>query len=182
MTFNNTPHNEIINLAELTSRMKYEDQDTAAKYKRLKYIYWILIPLYMIMIIRHITDGSSISDILGSIFFMLSMLIFAIFFTFIQRSLNRIDYSLPTLELLKKAKTRYSPFQYKKLWVVLAIVLIDAGLTLNSALQFGFLNVQMYFGGAIVLATGIGLMVWRSKYQKLRTDIVALIKEIEQGN
>jgi len=180
---NQSSRHSLPTLPELTRQLKDEDQNFAKKFKRVKIIYRILIPIYLILGVMHIIKGSATSDIIGNILFMLAMLIFAIFFATNQRSYNRIDYySLPTLDMLKKAETRYRPFKWEVLWLLLAIGLMDAGLTLNSSLFFSFLNVQIYFGGAMLIAFAIGLLVWKVKYQKLHADIVAFIKEIEQGN
>jgi len=67
-------------------------------------------------------------------------------------------------------------------WILLAVILIDAGLSLNTSLSFEFISVQVYFLGAIVLATIIGLLFWRVRYKPLRDAALYLIREINGEN
>src|SRR4030042_4858333 len=126
------PTNEIKenrNLIEIINRLKNEDDRYAALSKRIQIVYWVVIPIYIILIIYHIVDKNPVVDIIGSTCFLFAMLIFALFFKHYYKEYKYVDYSQPTLVMLKKAASRYKPFTLKTLWILLAVILIDAGLS-----------------------------------------------------
>jgi len=181
MTFNNITQNKIINLTELISQMKYEDQKSASNFKRMRNVYWITMPLYLILIVKQIIQSNALSEIVINIFIAFSLLLFAIIYTKVYKSYGHIDYSQPTLELLKKAELRFRPINIKKLLRnALAFLLIEALLVFASNSTTNFLKGQIYMGSGLILSFLIGFIVWKVKYQRIHANIVTLIKEIEQ--
>ena len=174
-------NNEIMenwNLAEIVNRLKTEDERYAALSKRVQRIYWILIPIFLLSFIKYFVDKKPIAYIISSLCFLFAMLIFALFFMHYYKKYKYVDYSLPTLVMLKEAAYRYKPFQLRSLWIVLAVLLMDAGLSLNTSLAFEFIPVQVCFLGAFVLAMIIGFLIWRVRYKRLRDAALYLIHEI----
>jgi hypothetical protein len=128
-------------------------------------------------------QSSALSEILINIFIALSLLLFAIIYTKGYKSYGHIDYSQPTLELLKKAELRFRPINTKILLrKALAFQLIEALLAIASNSTTDFLKGQIYMGSGVILSSLIGFIVWKVKYQRIHANIVTLIKEIEQGN
>jgi hypothetical protein len=181
MNINNFPMKNL-NLTELSNRLKNEDIKYASKSKIFQTVYWIMIPVYGILIIRHFFDNGPISDIIGSFCFLISMFIYALIFKSYYKEYSNVDYSLPTLIMLKKAAYRYKPFQVKIIWLLFALLLMDVGLSLKSSFDFELLWVQVYFLGAIALAMTIGIFYWKARYKPLRDSILYLIHEIERDN
>jgi len=173
---------ESIDFIEFTNKLKNKDDSYANLSKLLQTIYWVLIPIYLILVIRHIFDKSPVVDILGSICFMFAMLIFALLFRQYYKEYKFVDYSQPTLVMLKKAAYRYKPFQLKTLWAILGVLLIDVGLSLNTSLGFEIIWIQILFLGAIAIAALIGLLIWKVRYKYLRDAALFLIREIEGEN
>lgn len=167
-----------INLGQLTSNLKTEDKKYALLSRRFQAVYWILIPIYLLAMVGHIVEKNPLRDIIGSLCFLLSMLTFALLFRHYYKEYNNVDYSEPTLLMLKKAALRYKPFQLKTLWALVAVLLIDASLTLNSSLEFDFYKTQIYFLGAVAIAFSIGLVVWHIRYKPIRDKALQLIDEI----
>jgi len=177
---NETMENQ--NLIEIIGRLKNEDDRYAALSKRIQIVYWILLPVFFVLIIHQIVNKNPVVDIIGSVCFLFAILIFALFFKRYYKEYKYVDYSLPTLAMLKKAAYRYKPLQLKTIWIFLAVVLVDAGLCLNTSLGFKLISVQVYFLGAIVLATVIGLLFWKIRYKPLRDNALNLIQEITGEN
>ncbi len=173
---------ENINLIELTNRLKNEDDRYASLSKRFQIVYWIFVPIFLVFIVYDIVDKSPVVDIIGRICFLFAMLIFALFFKNYYKEYKYVDYSQPTLIMLKKAAYRYKPFQLKTLWTLLSVLLIDAGLCLNTSLGFEFIWVQVYFLGTVALAMLIGLIIWRVRYKPIRDGALHLIREIDGKN
>ena len=170
---------ESIDLVEFTNKLKNEDNSYANLSKGLQIVYWVLIPIYMIMVIRHIVDKSPSEDILGAFCFMFAMLIFALLFRGYYKEYKFVDYSQPTLVMLKKAAYRYKPFQLKLLWAILGVLFIDAGLSIRTDFGIGFVWTQVFFLGSIAISMIIGLIIWKVRYKPLRDAALHLIHEIE---
>ena len=178
MTLNNEQL-EQVNLEELISNLKKEDEQYAGLSKRMQYIYWIMSLIFIIVIIIQIVGKSNVVYIIGNICFLFAMLLFGLLFKYYYREYKYVDYSQPTLVMLKKAAYRYKPLQLKTLWVLLSLLLVDAGLSLNTFLGFKFIWTQVFYLGIVVLATLIGLLVWRIRYKPIRDAALSLIHEID---
>ena len=173
-------HSAAITQGALIAKLKDEDTNYAKISKVITIFYGIMIPIYAILIIRHYMDDASVTSLIGSFCFLLAMLFFLIVFKSFYKEYNTVDYTLPTLEMLKKAVVRYTPFHSKKILLFLAVLLIDVGISLNSSLDFDFLWVQVVFLGAIGISLLIGYYRWRIRYQPLRNAALAFIKELEE--
>lgn len=168
-----------IDIGSLTGKLQTEDQRYANIAKRMQIVYWVLIPVYMIFIVRLILDGNSTSEIIGGVCFMLAMLTFAFSFKKLQKDYNNVDYSLPTLLMLEQAVKRYKPFQLKTFWAFLAAAFVDAGLVFNRPESENKWFIQFVFLGAIVIAIFVGLLIWRKRYKPLRDEALKLIEQLK---
>ena len=169
---------EGVDLTQLLSDLKSEDSNYAAKCKRFQYVYWALLPIYVIFTIRHFFDSGDIKHVIGGLCFILCFVIFAVCFRKFSKDFSSVDYSLPTTKMLKAAAYRYQPFQLRHIWLLIAILLMDAGLVLSSSLGFSFMEVQVALLGAMLVATILGLLYWYVKYKPLRDRVLFLYKEI----
>jgi hypothetical protein len=111
--------------------------------------------------------------------FIGSFLIFALFFGKYYKGYQTVNYSLPTIEMLRKAIFRYTPYRPKVIWLFLAILLMDAGITLNLSLDFQFLQMQVFFLVLMLISACIGLIIWRKKHKPIRDNAISLVHEIE---
>lgn len=171
-----------INLKEFTRKLRSKDDSYAQLSKGLQIFYWILVFMYSILVVRNIIANSSLQEIFASISFLLGMFIFALLFRHYYKEYKFVDYSLPTLVMLKKAAYRYKPFQVKTLWALVGVLFIDAGLTLNTVFGGSIMIIQMVFLGTIAVSLMIGLMIWRTRYKPLRDNALLLISEINGEN
>ena len=175
----NKNNSEKINLDQLMGKLKKEDANYGNLSRGIQIFYWVLIPIYSILSVLHYKESGEIYDLLGGLCYVISFLIFAIFFGKYHKEYKYADYSLPTLKMLKNAAYRYQPFQLKTIWVFVAILFMDVGLCLNTSLDFSVIDVQIHFLGAILVAVMIGLMIWYFKYKPIRDNALAIIAEIE---
>ncbi|MDR0659597.1 MAG: hypothetical protein LBG19_02095 [Prevotellaceae bacterium] len=107
------------------------------------------------------------------------MISFAFIFQKQQIDFKNVDYSLPTLEMLKKAKKRYTPFGNGGALVIVPIILADIGLSITLS-AIDMITFQLLYFGVILFAMLMGLLVWKIKYKPLYDNICSLIKEINQ--
>ena len=177
----NNPINRTVSLEQLVGRLKREDSNYAQLSRIMQMMYWIFIPVFLIMAYRHFTDSGDYLLLIGDGCKILAILIFALFFGKYYREYKYVDYAVPTLTMLKNAAYRYKPFHGRMLWIVLAVGLLDAGLYTTGFGSSNFLLSQVLFIGSILLAILAGLLLWYIKYKPLRDDALRLIEDIE-GN
>jgi len=170
----------MVNLDALISRLKREDDSYATLSKRFQVIYWIMVGVFLILIVVHIFENST-TDLISAVCFFLAMLIFALYFRNFHKEYGTVDYSLPTLVMLEKAVHRYKPFRLNILWLLLAILLMDAGLTIGTFKDEPFLMVQLVVCIVLVVAVLTGLLVWYIRYKPVRDAALNLIREIKEG-
>jgi len=168
-----------INLDKLVGKLQKEDIRYANICKGLKVMYWILIPIYTLMAIDTYIETKELTDLLGGFLFVGSFLIFAIIMGDFQKEYKSVDYSLPTLKMLKKAIDRYKPFRPKGLWAVAAFFLMDAGFYLSSNFKKHVVDKQIYVLAIFIASVIIGLIIWYFKYKPLYDNSKRLIAEIE---
>jgi len=167
-----------IDLNDLVHRIKNTDERYACLSKNLQIVYWVLVPIYLALIIRDMIANSPIADIAGSFCFLLGMIIFAFLFNSYHKEYKSVDYAQPTLIMLKKAVRRYQPLHHK-LWIaIVAIVLINAGLSLRSTFA-DFVQIQIVFWSMMIVAVIAGLLWWKVRYKPLRDETLRMIREIE---
>ena len=166
-------------LNDLVHRLKNEDERYAGISKSIQIIYWVLVPIYSVLIIRDIVIKNSFVDIIGSFCFLFGMIIFALLFRIFHLEYKHVNYALPTLLMLKNAVRRYQPFS-RQIWIALiGLLLFDAGLSLHSIFDSDLLTIQFIFWGAMIGAVLIGLAIWQVRYRSIRDEALRLIREIE---
>ena len=168
-------------LEKITSKLKAEDSNYSKVCRVLQIVYWIFVPLYLLMALYDYSDTGEVEPVVRGISMSIAFVIFAIFFGKYFKTYRYVDYSLTTLTMLKRAAYRYQPFQWKMLWIVLAIFLMNIGMNYNSLGTDESLVAQFVFIGAILIGFMGGLLLWYIKYRPLRNDILHLIEEIEHN-
>ncbi|MCZ4694101.1 hypothetical protein DWB61_02635 [Ancylomarina euxinus] len=171
--------NDNINLDQLVGKLQKEDNRYANICKGLKVVYWVLIPIYSLIAIDTYIDTKELIDLFAGLLFVGSFLIFAIIMGDFQKEYNSVDYSLPTLNMLKKAFDRYKPFRPKALWAVAAFFLMDAGFYLSSSFKDRVVDKQIYVLAIFLASVIVGLIIWYFKYKPLYDNSKRLIAEIE---
>lgn len=180
MNLNKTKNGKF-NLDQLLGKLKKEDRNYSNLCKRLKIVYWIFIPLYTLMAILIYIETKETNDLIGGFCLVGAFVIFAFVMGSYQKEYKNVDYSLPTLLMLKKAAIRYQPFRAKSILAFAAFFLMDAGFNLSSHFKLSSINIHIVFIGLFIAAIIIGLVIWYFKYKPLRDNALANIAEIE-GN
>ena len=178
---NNNLQTTKFSLQELTDRLKTEDSKYARISKSFQIVYWIFIPVYLFISIMELKETGDVNYIITGICYALSFLIFALVFRNYYLEYKNVNYSLSTLEMLKRAAQRYKPFRRKTLWIALALIFLDIGLCFSSYNQFNILWLQVLFIGNLAVGLIIGLIIWKIKYKPFRDNVLSMTAEIENG-
>ncbi len=171
--------NDNINLDQLVGKLQKEDLRYSNLCKGLKLVYWILIPIYTVLAVVIYFETKEITDLVAGLLFVSSFLIFALIMGYFQKEYNSVDYSLPTLSMLKMAANRYKPFRPKSLWAFIAFFIMDAGFCLSSEYGEDMINKQGYVLALFLASITAGLILWYFKYKPLRDNALRLVTEIE---
>ncbi|MCT4588222.1 MAG: hypothetical protein N4A71_10400 [Carboxylicivirga sp.] len=177
----NEHQTEDINMDSLIAKMQKEDSNYAKLCNRLQWLYWVLAPLYLIMIAIHYFDDGTREDMIGNACFFLAMLSFGLLLRKYQKEYQGVNYALPTLQMLKQAVNRYSPFTKRTLLVVPGVVLAYIGFLLSASKFSSPIFVHAFFSGAILVGLTGGLIYWKSKYKPLRDEAKKMLQDIENG-
>jgi drug/metabolite transporter (DMT)-like permease len=172
-------NNHDLNITNLISSLKKKDTNYSKLSKNFKYVYYALVPVYIILTVLELSEEYNIYILVKGVCFTLAMGIFAVIFTIFQKKYGNVDYSEPTLTMLKKAADRYKIFKKHTWWALLSVLLIDLAMAFEPHLDESYWEFQVIFLGAIVIAFGIGVAIWFKKYKPLRDAALKLIKEIE---
>ncbi|WP_167618059.1 hypothetical protein [Maribellus sediminis] len=169
------------NLEKLTGKLEKEDSNYARIIRAVQIFYWIFIPVFAGITILEYRETHSLNTIVSGLFLMVAFLVIALTFRKYYKEYKYVDYSLPTLEMLKKAAYRYQPFQKRGLWVLLGLAFMDVGLTIDWLDQnTSVVHTQIFFGASLLVGFVIGLVLWYIRYKPIRDNALRLIKEIEE--
>lgn len=171
--------NDNINLDQMVGKLQKEDLRYSNLCKGLKLMYWVLIPIYTVLAILAYLETKEITDLFAGLLFVGSFFIFALIMGNFQKEYNSVDYSLPTLNMLKKAAERYKPYRPKSLWAFAAFFVMDAGFCLSSKYGEDIINKQGYVFAIFLASVAVGLIIWYFKYKPLRDNALRLVAEIE---
>lgn len=181
MNFSKTKPNNL-SLDQLVVNLKKEDTQYSKLSRIFQIFYWVFIPLYAIMTYRLYSDSQSFIHLVSGACYIVAFAIFAIFFGKYYKEYKNVDYSLPTLFMLKKAAYRYNPFQLRALIILVAILFMDAAISIQHFSDLSsFLFVQMLLLGGFGISFLVGLLLWYYKYKPLRDNALKLIAEIEEN-
>lgn len=178
---NNRQRTENTDFAQLVSKLKTEDTNYAWISRAIQIMYWIFIPVFAFLTFREYSETGNSNELISGAFFILAFLIFALFFGKYYEEYKYVDYSLPTIQMLKKAAYRYQPFQQRQVWILLALILVDLALTFDWMDSTPLIEIQITFVGLIAFSLLVGLIIWYFKYKPLRDEALSLINEIEKN-
>ncbi|MBN2616020.1 MAG: hypothetical protein JXR71_10050 [Bacteroidales bacterium] len=175
----NTNNKQKLSLEQLLRNLKDEDANHATVIKRFQYIYVVFFIFYAIITTLVYVFERDLRMLLSGVSFMSSFIILAVLFRKYYKEYRFVDYSLPTLLLLKRAASRYQLFQTKALWLLVAFGFMDVALTLNMQPRVSPWIVQIIILATLLVALVIGIIRWWYKYKPLLDNTRRLISEIE---
>ncbi len=172
--------NEINNgLGQLVSRLKKEDAGYARKVRRIL-IYWgIYFLIRSFLVIPDSVENKNIYELISELIYVFSFLIIVLSYIRICKIHKNVNYSLPTILMLKEVVERYHPFSILTIWNVIAVIMVDVAFTLGEIDHFSILKSQLIFSGLVLVVATVSLIYWHIKYKPISNAALKLIKEIE---
>ncbi len=170
---------EKTDLNKLITNLKKKDNKYAKISRVLQYIYWVILPLFIILLYSEYKDGFKWTAVIGSILYCIAIVTIALMLGKNYKKYISVDYSLPTLLVLKNAVKRYSLFYGKKPFLMTLISLFETGTFLRKMGEPDWLHFQLLITLAMSVGLFIGFHRWRIFYKPLRKNAKKLIQEIE---
>jgi magnesium-transporting ATPase (P-type) len=173
-----------INLTELVGGLEKEDQRNLKLTRNMKRLFWVMIPIYFLLFVANPFEEFTWHHRVGGACYVLAFSIFAWFFHSYHKDYKNVDYSLPTMEMLKKAAYRYKIFHFRTAIMIFPLILIDLGMFLIGS-DIGFMKTenllygQLMFWGIMAISFSIGVMIWYKRQRPLRNQALELIRELE---
>lgn len=183
----NTEHINF-NLDELTSKLQKEDQRNLKLSKRMKIMLIVLIPVYFFLFVANPMDDITMNERIAGLLYVVAFSVFAAYFQYYNKLYRNVDYSLPTLEMLKQAVKRYNLFQKKILIIIGPVVCIDISTVLIAGRDTSSLSVisnnpvgfQIFYWGLMLVSFSIGCLIWYKRQKPLRDTAQLMINELEK--
>ncbi|MEI7829329.1 MAG: hypothetical protein WCI31_06150 [Prolixibacteraceae bacterium] len=178
-------NNQEVDLEQLVRGLKREDTRYLALTNSFKWIMWILAPLYfLIFLVGMIVDRPEI-DKIGFLFFSLGFLSFALLFKRLHKEYKYIDYGVSTMEMLRKAVSRYALWQPTTYLTIIPMLLCALGFSFTGQRGFPFASQEMRilvaFGSIfLILCCGalVGYFIWRKRQKPLRDKALTILKDM----
>lgn len=174
------------NMVEFVGKLKSEDKRNLVMSRKFQWGMWALSAFYTVFFIIIPFRENTIYEHIGWLLYMLTFLSFGFIFNYLKREYQRVDYGLPTLEMLREAAKRYKLFQRKTILSTIPVLLIDAGmvlLTFNPDEPGNLWRTILITQAMIIPAIGIGLFIgtriWRKRQKPLRDAALKMIDELE---
>jgi len=186
MNTNNKDKNKhLLDINGLIPGLEKEDRRNVRVMRNFQWLMWIMIPVYFGLLVVNPDKDLTWNYRAGGACYVLAFLAFALVFRVYIKEYKMVDYGLPTTVMLRKAIERYQLFHPKKLFVLIPVALVDAGLIFFSLNHdsaddsISILTSQILYWGGMLLGASIGVLIWRKKQKPLRDAALELLREIE---
>lgn len=174
-----------IDLEELVKELKSEDTRNQRLTHTFKWFMWVLSPVYLLIFLIGIVVDRPELDKFGILFFSLGFLLFGLLYNRLNKEYRTIDYGVSTLEMLRKAVSRYAFWQTKTYLVILPVLLFVLGFSFSMQKELPFENQTVRFLaalGTILFIFGcailFGYYYWRKRQKPLRDKALAILREV----
>ncbi len=128
----------ITDMDSFIGKLKKEDKRLYRIYKSIKILYLVLLVIFIPIFYLELQKGGTIQIIRVASFF-LGFSSIAILFGYMQKRLSIINYTVPTLCLLKTTVKRYKPFSLKDVVALVGFTLIMFGITINEKIYSAYM-------------------------------------------
>jgi hypothetical protein len=177
-----------VNVDDLINRTKAEDQKGSKTLRSVYILYVVLSVFYTLLFVANPDPDLTRYDRIAGLLYVLAFTAGALFFRKEFRMLNRMDYTLPLITLIRGAEVRYRFFGYKWWYLLFIVTLIGAGLSFsfrNPARLTMFSEteklffVQAVYWSVIFLSALLGYFHWKKRSYPVWRDAKKLLEELE---
>ncbi len=177
----------------LTDDLKREDRKYKETMKGAELVGWSVA---VIMAVAHVIilllpgEESMLRNIYLGVSYVIAFSIYALYFKYLKNSYDKIDYSMPTLDMLKKVAKNKTFFKPRTivLFIPSLIIAINVSISISSRFNIGLfqsdilnlLFVIACFILLIAISGFVGYIKQNKKHKPYRNRALALIEDIEK--
>ena len=177
--------NNLIDMDSLLINLKNEDSRTLRKMKNFKWLFFIMVIIYTLLMVVNPDPELQLHQRLSGLLYVISFTLFAFIFRKYHKEYSKIDYSLSSSEMFRKAAERHNLTFSRYLVVLPSLLFIDIGLTISEYYRWSsieplnrILIVQVTLIPIFILSGFIGYLIWRKKQKPLRDGALQILKEL----
>lgn len=178
----------MLDIDDFITRTKAEDRKNSKNIRSVYFLYLLMSVIYTLLFVANPDPDLTRNDRLAGLCYAAAFVTGTLIFRRESRSLRKLDYTVPLLELVRSIEARYRFFSYKWWYLLFIVAMIGAGL------HFSFLNterlkmlqekdkliiVQAVYWGILTVAASIGYFRWKKRSYPVWKDSKALIGELE---
>ena len=174
-------NNDENNIQRLIGRLEAEDNRNTIMFKVLRIIFLLLVLLYFVQGVVHYVDDRNLFEALGYAAFVIA---FSIAFLLMNKHVeiySRVDYSLPTLKMLKQARLRYRIFPSRATGYIVALLsFVTIAQIFNAwdSVEDQIILIPIFFG-SLVLGLLIGCAFWIIRDKPIYDKLNEMIRDLE---
>lgn len=174
-------------LDSLITKMKKRDEYQKKNYRRFYILMVVLVVFYFLLLVANPDPYLTMLMRISGLCYVVAFLTGAYLFRMEHKSMLKIDYSRPLLEMMKGAVERYRPFKKGFVWFLLVPLFVDLGITLGGStrympeawsMQEKILVLQLVYWAIMFIAGLIGFLVWRKRVRPYRDAVNKMIAEL----
>ncbi len=184
METNNFNKSEI-NLNELVGKLKKEDNRNLRITKGFQIMMWIFAPLYLALFLLDPHHNAQPAQRWAGVAYATAFTVFALYFRKYYKIYSKVDYSLPTAEMLQQVVNRYQLWRWDLLIIIVPVVLVNVGQILSGYGEDGMyentseiLTGMLIYYGMIAVSFCVGVFMWSKRQKPLRDNAILLLKEL----
>lgn len=180
--------NNFIDMDTLLINLKNEDARNLRNMKNLKWMFFIMVIIYTLLMIVNPDSELQLHHRITGLCYVVSFTFFALLFRRYHKEFSKIDYSLSSAEMFKKAVERHDFTFSKYLLVLPSLLFIDIGITISEYYRWSsieplnrILIVQAILIPIFILSGFIGYLIWRKRQKTLRDGALQILKELNEN-
>lgn len=180
--------NNSIDIDTLLIKLKNEDARNLQKMKGLKRLFFTMIIIYTLFMIVNPDPDLQLHHRISGLFYVLSFTYFALLFRKYHNEFSKIDYSISSLEMFKKAAERHNLTFSRYLLVLPSLIFIDIAITISEYYRWTsveplnrILIIQTILLPIFIMSGFIGYLLWRKRQKPLRDRALQIIKELNKN-
>jgi hypothetical protein len=189
--YNNSanPENQnSIDLETLIDRMKKRDDHQKKTFRNFYIMMSVFVVFYFLLLVANPDPYLTVYKRISGIFYVIAFLIGAYLFRLEHRTMTKINYSEPLLDVMKGAVERFRPFKKGFLPFLLVPLFVDLGLTIGGPAHYlpeswsnteKFLIVQAVYWGIMFIAGLSSYFIWRHRGKPYRDAVKKMIEELD---
>ncbi len=185
-----------VEVQELISHLKKEDNKYKKMMKNGEILGWSIAVLmaigHIIILLLPGNSSSIVQDLYMGVSYVFAFIIYALYFRYLKKNYNKIDYSVPALEMLNKIANNRNFFKSRLVIIFVPLLIIAVNISIRTVqrtniqlFQSEIHNILFVMACFILLLCIVGFIsnvIYNKKHKLFHNRALHLIEDIEKDN